>query len=219
MVDYWSDFEEYELDVNEEAQGLVDEQEKRLKKAFSKIDDKYYPADLGRENAVLLYSFIRETKPDMMVETGVCNGLSSVIMLTAMERNGKGKLYSVDLPVKAGEIEGKNAAVIPPGMESGWMVPEGLRDRWELYLGNTFYKLPMLFDGISKIDIFLHDSEHTYEAMMFEYCLAWKHLKAEGFLLSDNVDHSEAFRDFAAAMDKKKYRMNELGLLNKHSRK
>ncbi len=215
MADYWSDLEDYEIDLVEEAEKSVDEQEKRLKQAFSRIDDKYFPADLGRKNAVLLYSFIRKIKPEIMVETGVCNGLSSTIILKAMEKNDKGFLFSVDLPVKAGEIEGKDGAVIPPERSSGWMVPDGLRDRWKLYLGNTFYKLPTVFDKISKIDIFLHDSEHSYEAMMFEYCLAWKHLKAEGYLLSDNIDHSDAFKDFSRAMDRKMYRMNELGLLKR----
>ena len=35
-----------------------------------------------------------------MVETGVAHGVSSWTILNAMHRNGKGKLYSIDLPNK-----------------------------------------------------------------------------------------------------------------------
>jgi len=37
------------------------------------------------------------------VETGVCNGVSTAFLLLALERNGDGELYSIDLPEIAGE--------------------------------------------------------------------------------------------------------------------
>src|SRR5262245_60825379 len=41
-----------------------------------------------------IYFFVRCLQPAVMVETGVAHGVSSWTILNAMEKNGKGKLYS-----------------------------------------------------------------------------------------------------------------------------
>ena len=46
-----------------------------------------------------LYFIVRMADPEIMVETGVARGVSSWTILNAMHRNGKGKLYSIDLSV------------------------------------------------------------------------------------------------------------------------
>lgn len=48
------------------------------------------------------------------------------------------------------------------------------------------------------MDVFLHDSEHTYENMMFEFKSVWPKLRATGLLLSDNIDWNSAFWEFSA---------------------
>lgn len=45
-----------------------------------------------------LYALVRETKPIVVVETGVASRVISYAILQAMEDNGKGFLYSIDLP-------------------------------------------------------------------------------------------------------------------------
>jgi hypothetical protein len=51
-----------------------------------------------RIHAHSIYAVVRILKPRAMVETGVANGKSSALILRALERNGSGRLYSVDLP-------------------------------------------------------------------------------------------------------------------------
>ena len=51
----------------------------------------------------------------------------------------------------------------------GWLVPENLQKRWILRLGYAREVLPQLKKEMDSIDIFLHDSLHTYEHMTFEY--------------------------------------------------
>jgi hypothetical protein len=51
---------------------------------------------------------------------------------------------------------------------------------------------------LGSIDIFIHDSEHSYENMMFEYITAWHYLKEGGILLSDDTNLNKAFSDFSA---------------------
>jgi hypothetical protein len=110
-------------------------------------------------------------KPDVIVETGVASGSSSAYTLHVMELNQKGFLYSIDLPnVDVG-------AYIPKGKQTGWLVPIKLRHRWKLIFGRSQDELPILLKKLRSIDAFLHDSEHTYETMMFEYEDAWEHLR------------------------------------------
>src|SRR5579862_4942290 len=51
------------------------------------------------------YVVVRALMPDVMVETGVCNGKSSAFVLNAMDHNGRGHLHSIDLPVHEEEAD------------------------------------------------------------------------------------------------------------------
>lgn len=152
-----------------------------------------------------LYGLVRTYKPKVLVETGVCNGVSTAVILAALEENGVGKLYSIDLPeftdteYAEGDFwEGKKGAVIPKEKPPGWIIPEDLRHRWELQLGRSDEILPPLLDSLGSIDFFLHDSEHSYECMSSEYRAAWKYLAEGGILASDDISWNTAFQDFAA---------------------
>lgn len=180
------------------------------------MDGEYYPASLGKLSGRKLYGLIREKKPEIILETGVANGFSTSVILKALEDNDKGLLYSIDMPVFTDdEDEERKGAVIPAGRSSGWVVPDDLRGKWTFIKGNTFYKLPEIHEKLKSIDIFLHDSEHSYHAMMFEFSIGWKHLTKGGYLLADNIERNQAFHDFAEAKETKKYRMGDLGMMIK----
>ena len=86
--------------------------------------------------------------------------------------------------------------MIPKNKEVGWLVPQTLRERQTLILGKVEEKLPDLLDRLGAIDIFYHDSLHTYEHMMFEFKTAWRKLIKGGLLIADNIDLNNAFIDF-----------------------
>jgi len=138
----------------------------------------------------IVYVCVRMLQPDVMVETGVASSSLSAYILHAMELNQNGFLYSVDLP----NVDKR--ASVPEDKQTGWLVPIELRHRWKLIFGRSQDKLPILLKNIGSIDAFLHDSEHTYETMRFEYESAWKHLRNGGLLLSDDVHWNKAFKDF-----------------------
>jgi len=138
----------------------------------------------------IVYVCVRALKPSIMIETGVASGSSTYYILQAMELNGKGTLYSIDMPnINPG-------ALIPESKAVGWLVPKKLRHRWKLIIGKSQEKLPSLLKELKCIDAFLHDSEHTYKLMMFEYETAWFYLRDGGLLLSDDVHWNSAFYDF-----------------------
>jgi GT2 family glycosyltransferase/predicted O-methyltransferase YrrM len=140
--------------------------------------------------SALLFQLVRTLKPRVVVETGVANGASSTFILWAMEANGVGALYSIDWS-ESGEL-----SFVPQGKEIGWMVPDELRKRWHLEIGRSEEKLGPLLKQIGTIDIFLHDSDHSYETMMYEYKAAWPYLARNGLLLSDDAKMNIAFAEF-----------------------
>jgi predicted O-methyltransferase YrrM len=158
----------------------------------------------GYDEGLRLYRLLRDLRPGIAVETGVCNGVSTAFLLLALEDNGEGVLHSIDLPEVAGEEyeqgtfwDGKGGAVIPPGKEPGWMVPPELRERWQLVLGRSQDELPPLLERVGKIDFFMHDSEHSYECMSFEFRTAWDALREGGVLAADDVNVNAAWDEFA----------------------
>jgi hypothetical protein len=78
------------------------------------------------------------------------------------------------------------------------MVPPSLRDRWKLVLGRSQEELPPLLERLGEIDFFMHDSEHSYECMSFEFRTAWESLRAGGALVADDVNVNAAWDEFAA---------------------
>jgi predicted O-methyltransferase YrrM len=163
----------------------------------------------GYDEGLRLYRLLRDVRPRVAVETGVCNGVSTAFLLLALEDNGEGELHSIDLPEVAGEEykqgtfwDGKGGAVIPPGKEPGWMVPPELRDRWHLVLGRSQEELPPLLDRLGAIDFFMHDSEHSYECMSFEFRAAWDALREGGVLVADDVNVNTAWDEFVGEVER-----------------
>ncbi|ACR41605.1 O-methyltransferase [Saccharolobus islandicus] len=65
-----------------------------------------YPMNfgLGEKSSFLIYCLIREIKPQLVIETGVANGISTFLILNAIMKNGNGKLYSIDISKDVGVI-------------------------------------------------------------------------------------------------------------------
>lgn len=106
------------------------------------------------------YAVIRAAKPDCVLETGVANDVSSAYLLLAMERNEKGALYSIDV---------NDGSFLPGGKQVGRVVLAWLRGRWTLRLGDARELLPRMLAELKSLDVFIHDSLHTYDHMKFEY--------------------------------------------------
>lgn len=186
----------------------------QVDEAFQKLEgDKEFEASIGAKlNAAGrplgeigrprdLYAICRLLRPKVVVETGVASGMSSAYVLQSLHDNQEGRLYSIDLPNADTEaLLGKVLTTLPEGRGPGWLVPEWLRDRWDLRIGKSADLLPPLLEELGRLDIFLHDSEHSFENMMFEFNAAWPRLGSRGLLLSDDVDMPVtrgAFYEFA----------------------
>ncbi len=179
-----------------------------------------YLADIGRTygahyvagwvtlaDAQFLYWVVRQLKPKVIVQAGVSNGLSTAFMMLALAKNGpEGRLYGIDLPAvfdpnnpdwkTKGEVYG---VAIPEGKTSGWIVPDIYKDRYEMQTGDAKVLLPPLVDRLDSIDMFFHDSDHTYDHMMFEFDQAMRKLSRGGAIVADDVSWNASLWDFADA--------------------
>ena len=139
---------------------------------------------MGTESARLLYLYVRLAKPQRVFETGVANGHSSYILLSALEANGSGALWSVDVLSDAGSL-----------------VPESLRSRWHLVIAKLDRARADLRSGLddaTPVDLFIHDSQHTWLWQTLEFDEAQRVLADGGILASDDVDKSYAWIDWCA---------------------
>ncbi|HEY42268.1 MAG TPA: class I SAM-dependent methyltransferase [Dehalococcoidia bacterium] len=164
-----------------------------------------YPGTIDEIQGTIVYAITRFSKPEVVLETGVASGISSAYILLAMENNNKGKLYSIDLPFEEGSESSQWATLLPKGEKSGWLIPQNLRHRWKLTLGKSSDTMPDLLKELESVDVFLHDSDHSYENMKWEFRTIWPHLRRGGVLLSHDIEQNEAFSEFCQEAEGKSF--------------
>jgi predicted O-methyltransferase YrrM len=143
-----------------------------------------WPIDPGARQ--FLRGFVRSVRPKRVFETGVADGASTRIILDALERNGDGRLWSLDVVPDAGVLARQS-----PGVHRWQFVVLPARGR-----AASFRRA---LGSVRPLDVFLHDSDHSYPWQSFEYREAWSTLAPGGWMLSDDIDGSYAFLDFAQA--------------------
>lgn len=146
---------------------------------------------IRKDMAMLLYALVRALRPDLVLETGVGAGVSSTYILCALEENRQGRLFSIDLPYL--DANGQTT-------EPGWAIPDELKFRWRLDSGKSHEKLPPALEELKSVDIFFHDSEHSYSNMKWEFETIWPYLRQGGILLADDVYANNAFFEFCKSL-------------------
>jgi predicted O-methyltransferase YrrM len=186
---YWQ-----EINDSEEFYKIFDSRWKDLK------DEDVLRGTAGRLDAKFMYTLCRAVKPKTVIETGVRYGAFDAHLLAAMEKNGEGTLYSIDLPEAVKKYE------------LGYLIPENLSNRWELRTGDSKEVLPELVGELETVDIFLHDSLHRPHHMRAEYNSVFPALSGKGVLASHDVFMTDTFQSFANEKCLDWRRINNLGL-------
>ena len=157
---------------------------------------------MGALDCATLYGLTRWLRPVVVVESGGFIGMSSAFILKALadERLATAKLYSIEW-----SEECEQGALIPDELRSlsGGFV--SLRGKVEDFLKGD--QLPR------QIDMFLHDSSHSYRHMLWEFRQFWPRLRDGGLLVSHDVQMNAAFPEFVTktyAHDKKTGRRDPL---------
>lgn len=136
------------------------------------------------QTSFLLYALSRILVPTTVLETGVANGHSTFFLLHAVLKNGRGSLHSIDIAYDVGQL-------LSDTEKAMWSL-HVLRGR---PLRRSFARL---IDALPQIDLFFHDSNHSYLWQAWElHCIRSK-MNFGSVLISDDVDASCAFQDFCA---------------------
>lgn len=128
--------------------------------------------------------------------------MSSTFLLLGAEANSFGTLHSIDYPVPRKGPDGNESWAIPPGMSSGWGVPEEIRGRWDLRLGKSETLLEPLLEEIGALDFYCHDSPVDVRHFEFEMKAIRRHLKPGSLVVSDNT-YRKVFDETAASVGAK----------------
>jgi predicted O-methyltransferase YrrM len=139
------------------------------------------------ELARAVWCLTRHLRPSNVVETGVARGVTSRFVLEALERNGGGQLWSIDLP-----------PLLEPHLHAQIGAAVGMRfaDRWHYLRGSSQRRLPDLLSKLGQIDIFIHDSAHTERNVRFEIEQARRAIRPGGVIIVDDIDLNWSFHDF-----------------------
>lgn len=139
------------------------------------------------------YCLTRLLKPDVFIETGIMWGEMSLFVLQAMKENGHGELHSFDI----GWEQVNTDYGTPIGEHDiGFLVPNELRGSWEMHIGDSLELLPGVLEEVSPVDVFYHDSLHTYDHMLGEYKAVYPHMVDGGVLMSEDIHQNDAWDDF-----------------------
>jgi predicted O-methyltransferase YrrM len=131
--------------------------------------------DSGPRLNSFLYAYIRAYKPRTIVETGVANGITTNVILEALD-NGTSVLHSFDVDSRT--------QLAYAGMKN-----------WNFHLLKPPFHRGLIsqISKFSGVDLWLHDSNHGSAWQGFEYSLALEKLNPGCVLVSDDVDASTAW--------------------------
>jgi predicted O-methyltransferase YrrM len=138
-------------------------------------------------HCALLYFLARWVQPESVLETGVASGYSSAALLAALERNGKGHLYSSDFPY----LRVRNAE-----RHIGCLVDPEVRARWTLELRGDRVNVPRLLAGAGRVDLFHYDSDKSYSGRHWVLSRVAPRLSDQAVVVMDDISDNFFFQDW-----------------------
>lgn len=144
----------------------------------------------GGGNYVLLHFLVRKFKPSHVVETGVAAGWSSLSILRAFEKNGKGRLYSSDFPYFRLENPEKYVGYLVQGEE--------VEKDWHLDMRGDDVALPNIREKLSgaTIDLFHYDSDKSYSGRTKAFKTLEGNFGPDTIIIFDDIQDNLHFKDF-----------------------
>tara|TARA_X000000950_G_scaffold289374_1_gene412536 strand:+ start:7788 stop:8564 length:777 start_codon:yes stop_codon:yes gene_type:complete len=166
----------------------------------------------GSGNYKLLYFLIRKIKPTNVVETGVAAGWTSLAILRALKKNGKGFLYSSDFPY----FRLKN-----PEQYIGYLAKDEINKKdWFLDIRGDDIALSEIMKQLNSnsIDLFHYDSDKSYTGKTNAIEILKSKISSKTIIIFDDIQNNFHFRDFVEKNQKTfrilKFQGKYLGILN-----
>ncbi len=123
------------------------------------------------------YALVRATRPSIVIETGTDVGLGSLVLAAALLRNEAGQLITIDNSTYSGGLIGGDYAGVVTKV-----------------IGDS---IAVLEQQSESVDLFIHDSFHTYDHECAELDAVEPRLSQHALVLSDNAHGTTACADWA----------------------
>jgi predicted O-methyltransferase YrrM len=127
-----------------------------------------------------LAALIRSERPGVVVETGTWDGLGAEFILQALDDNQWGRLFSID------PMDPKHESNGVMGRPDMWEKHPIVHPRFTQIRKYSHDALEPLFAEVGSFDMFIHDSDHSYQVQTFEYESAWRMVRPGGIIVSDD---------------------------------
>ena len=166
------------VDILKDSKGLMGELAD-LQAKSGRVDlDLYLPVH------TMVYLICRKVRPQKVVETGVEKGGTSHMILQALDKNGSGRLWSIDIG-STFWYKGECVSRIGP------LVEDRTKSRWKLVKGDAQEVLKDVLGKTGDIDVFCAGQGHTYEVQKHEGGHGWPRLRSGGVFVLDRADWND----------------------------
>lgn len=132
------------------------------------------------------YAVARATKPKVIVETGVDQGMGAVVLCAAISRNTSeghpGRYYGTDI-----------------NPDAGYFLQRPYSDCGKILYGDSLKSLRALPETV---DLFINDSDHSENYEQAEYELIAEKISASAILLGDNSHVTSKLAEFSMRHDR-----------------
>ena len=144
----------------------------------------------GGGNYILLYFLIRKYKLINIVETGVAAGWTSLAILRALKKNGKGSLFSSDFPYFRLENPEKYIGYLAKD--------ESNTNNWFLDARGDDVALPEIVKRLenNSIDLFHYDSDKSYSGRANALKILSSKINSKTIIIFDDIQNNLHFKDF-----------------------
>jgi hypothetical protein len=145
-------------------------------------------SDMEIDMCTAIWCSVIHGQPEGVVETGVAHGVSSRVVLEGLNRNDRGHLWSIDIanPINH-SVHGTTGAA----------VTDDCRPRWTYVEGESQKVMPSVVAKAGRVELFIHDSLHTFKNTLFEMEQAATAMPAGGVMLIDDIRSHDGFTTFA----------------------
>jgi cephalosporin hydroxylase len=140
-------------------------------------------ATYGLARRVGWYAIVRITKPELIIETGIHQGVGAIVICEALRRNSRegfnGEYIGTDINPDAGKLLNEKDLLVE-----------------KILFGDSIESLKKLS---RPVDILINDSDHDPEYEMLEYETLTPFLKGSSIILGDNSHVSSKLLEYSTS--------------------
>lgn len=158
--------------------------------------------------AEALFRQVSALRPEVVVEVGMANGISTLAILTALEANGTGRLISID-PNQSTQWRDSGRTAVKRS---------GLAHRHTVMEEPDYLALPRLLEAGTKVDFSYIDGWHTFDYALVDFWFLDKMTLRDGVVAFNDCGWPAVAKAIDFVLSHRRYREYGVGLAKAYAR-